>query len=210
LRWVDGCGAPGEVAVLCDDGEPCTADACDDAAKACVHTPDDTPACQALCSMEEEVRCEGGHVVAFDPCGAPSSIVQSCDDGDPCTLDVCDAEGAICIPLDGPAASDPATGEPCLASCAGAPAVVCSGGSLVWLDSCGEQAALVEGCVHGCADGDAACAGPPDPDDVHHGEDASGAPDTTAPDGGTPDATPVTLATRTPQATQQRAARTTR
>jgi hypothetical protein len=73
----------------CDDGDPCTADACD----------------PLVGCSNEGVTCDDG-----DPCTADScdpvdgcSYASACDDGDPCTDDSCDASGCqhepvVCAP----------------------------------------------------------------------------------------------------------------
>lgn len=73
----------------CDDGDPCTADACD-AATGCVHTR--VPGC---CGADADCGdpC-AGHACTGGTCaqGAP----PSCDDGDACTTDTC-IGGAGCV-----------------------------------------------------------------------------------------------------------------
>lgn len=83
-------GDPCSAAAL-DDDNPCTVDACD-AGKA-VHTPepDGEP-----CSAEGAPgACKAGacHVVPCDPAGK----VDECDDGEPCTVDACDATTSYCV-----------------------------------------------------------------------------------------------------------------
>ncbi len=67
--------------LLCDDGNPCTADACVQAS-GCVN-------------MQGSAPCSDGSVCTVgDVCNAGDCIpgsVQPCDDGNPCTLDDCDA-----------------------------------------------------------------------------------------------------------------------
>jgi hypothetical protein len=79
----DTCSAgqcqPGD-AVVCDDNDVCTNDACDPDA-GCVHTPNTLP-------------CDDGNACTLpDTCGdgvcLPGETV-SCDDNNPCTTDVCD------------------------------------------------------------------------------------------------------------------------
>jgi hypothetical protein len=76
----------------CDDGNPCTTDACD-AAGSCTHAPvADGTSCGAGDPCHGSGRCNAGACVA----GAP----VSCDDGNACTVDSCDAtEGCRHAPL---------------------------------------------------------------------------------------------------------------
>jgi hypothetical protein len=72
-------GAP----IDCDDANPCTADACSEHGKACLHA-----------SVEDGTACDGD-----PPCGAACHAGAcgggaSCDDGDPCTDDRC--EDGVC------------------------------------------------------------------------------------------------------------------
>ncbi|MEY3011964.1 MAG: hypothetical protein RIT45_699, partial [Pseudomonadota bacterium] len=64
---------------LCDDGDPCTTDACDAGQGACTHAPlAQGSACDAdgnPCTVGDS--CEGGSCVA--------GPLKSCDDGNPCT-----------------------------------------------------------------------------------------------------------------------------
>ena len=67
----------------CDDGNPCTADACD-AANGCTHTA----VSDGIACGDGDV-CNGDEVCAGGVCGAGTAL--SCDDGDACTIDACDA-----------------------------------------------------------------------------------------------------------------------
>jgi hypothetical protein len=73
------------IAPACDDGNPCTTDGCD-ALSGCRHAavPDGTP-------CPDGTMCNGHETCAAGLC-APSAPVD-CDDGNPCTTDVCDAVG---------------------------------------------------------------------------------------------------------------------
>lgn len=82
-------GAP----LNCDDGNPCTRDACD-AESGCVYIPDDNLTCDDgnVCNGLES--CHGGL------CSARRS--PECDDFNPCTTDSCDpAAGCMNLPNDG-------------------------------------------------------------------------------------------------------------
>jgi hypothetical protein len=68
----------------CDDGNPCTADACDVATGACraIPTADGAACASGVC-------CQGA-------CRAPAcSVDPDCDDGEACTIDVC-VDAATC------------------------------------------------------------------------------------------------------------------
>ena len=87
----------------CDDGDPCTEDACE-ADGSCVVTP--LPVGSACddgldCTLEDVCDVQGACA------GAPD-----CDDGDPCTDDACDAEGCVSAPVDC-ADDDPCTLDTC-------------------------------------------------------------------------------------------------
>jgi len=75
----------------CDDGDPCTADACDPASGQCVTPPAaaDTPCDDAnLCTAID--ACDGqGACVGHEP--------AACDDGNVCTLDLCKPSTGQCV-----------------------------------------------------------------------------------------------------------------
>src|SRR5262249_48907420 len=83
------------VPVDCDDGNPCTADACE-AGLGCVH-PDDPSSCPCSANgvaLPAGTRCaDGSDCTAPDACDGQGNCVSgaSCDDGDPCTADICAA-----------------------------------------------------------------------------------------------------------------------
>jgi len=76
---------------VCDDGNTCTADACDPVA-GCASTPvaDGT-------SCSDGDACNGAETCQAGTCTAGAS--PSCDDGDPCTADSCDMAGG-CVHTD--------------------------------------------------------------------------------------------------------------
>jgi len=83
--------------VVCDDGIGCTRDACDPAL-GCVHTPDDARCLdENLCTTNE--RCDPAQR------GCVSDPVD-CDDGFPCTTDVCVPATGECINAANTAACD--------------------------------------------------------------------------------------------------------
>ncbi len=74
----------------CDDGNPCTANGCDPA-KGCVFKSQaaDGKGCDVdgkLCASAD--TCKGGNCLAGPP--------KDCDDGDPCTDDLCDTDTGAC------------------------------------------------------------------------------------------------------------------
>jgi hypothetical protein len=93
-------GAP----VSCDDGAPCTDDACAPAA-GCLHTPneascDDGNACTAgdrchdgKCAPGPTASCDDGDACTLDACVPASGCTHKpgvpCNDGNPCTDDTC-------------------------------------------------------------------------------------------------------------------------
>jgi hypothetical protein len=72
----------------CDDGNPCTADACDPAG-GCTHTPvaDGT-------SCADRDFCDGAETCQAGAC--VDAAAPECDDGNPCTTDTCDARRRRC------------------------------------------------------------------------------------------------------------------
>jgi hypothetical protein len=98
--------------VTCDDGNPCTVDSCDPATGACSSVPggngQSCGPCGAMCANG---YCAGPPVVSG--CSADTD----CDDGDPCTKDVC-VDGCVCqsvaLPTCG-ACADCDDGNPCTA-----------------------------------------------------------------------------------------------
>jgi hypothetical protein len=97
------CG--GGTPVDCDDGDPCTNDACSETLKRCQNTTlsDGTPCgtgdkcvastCQAgTCTGGGALDCDDGNPCTYDTCNPSTGCVHtptaaSCDDGDPCTTD---------------------------------------------------------------------------------------------------------------------------
>jgi hypothetical protein len=110
----------------CDDGDPCTLDACDLATGACVSTPDATcgqdldgdgiPDAQDNCPADanpDQADSDGdgvGDACDSTTCGCVEDAV--CDDGDACTADQCVGCQCVSVPLscdDG----DPCTDDFC-------------------------------------------------------------------------------------------------
>jgi hypothetical protein len=76
-----GCSGPEQ----CDDGNPCTDDACSDTV--CVHTPNTAP-----CAADQDDCTDD--VCAAGECTHPSNTAPCEDDNDPCTTDQC--TGGFC------------------------------------------------------------------------------------------------------------------
>ncbi|MEZ4265985.1 MAG: hypothetical protein R3F39_06370 [Myxococcota bacterium] len=122
------CGSNAE----CDDGRACTLDICNTATGACSSTP-----VAGTCLLGEECY-NGGEVHPFDQClrcdvsaSQTAWTAVSCDDGDACTVDSCDAVNG-CSQKAGPAGSCCKFASDCLAAglVAGACEVVsCKAGS---------------------------------------------------------------------------------
>jgi len=127
---VKGVCIPGK-SVVCDDGNPCTADACDKAA-GCSFKPS-AGVCSDNNDCTTDDHCEGGKCVA--------TAALQCDDSNPCTKDSC-LPGGGCLheTQDGAACSD---GNACTvndtcskgACAAGAP-LDCDDGNPCTDDSC--------------------------------------------------------------------------
>ena len=109
-------------AVVCDDGITCTEDGCDEAARRCIHTPRDEPCDNGLycdgeercdpakgCVAGEPIQCEDGIGCTQDRCDEEqdgcvhTGINALCDDGNPCTVDICrERQGCSADPIDAP------------------------------------------------------------------------------------------------------------
>ena len=98
---------------LCDDGDPCTTDICDDDIGFCDVEPNDcgdgNPCTLDSCDSEtglcvyEDADCSDGDLCTEDWCAPPAGgcfwDAVSCDDGDPCTEDLCDPDlGCVFTP----------------------------------------------------------------------------------------------------------------
>ncbi len=84
----------------CNDAVECTADACDEAADTCTHTPD-----HATCA--NGLFCDG--VEVCDPTiGCTDGPDPDCDDGVACTIDFCEEAGSRClhVPINGLCGND--------------------------------------------------------------------------------------------------------
>jgi hypothetical protein len=134
----------------CNDGQPCTDDACDSQA-GCQNTPNVDP-CNDGNACTTSDTCAGGVCVG----GAQ----PNCDDGNPCTDDVCDvdigcqstANSAPCDDANACTTSDTCAGG----TCVGGASLGCNDGNACTDDSCD----VGSGCIHannsaGCSDGNA-------------------------------------------------------
>ena len=151
-----GTSCKGGAPKKCDDGNPCTADSCD-AKTGCAYKggPNDGVACDdgdACTGSGSKDACKGGKC-------APGGPVACTQDGNPCTLAVCDkAKGCGPSPVkDGSACED---GSKCTAkdSCAGGKcvsgeAVKCPGGGACVVVVCND----VKGCTQTPAKDGAPC-----------------------------------------------------
>jgi len=135
MGWVCE-GVPG----TCDDGDPCTMDACNEVEDTCSNdSAPDGSAC------EDGEFCTIGEICIGGICGGEFS--RSCSDGTPCTEDFCDEENAICVNdvlQDGTPCEDGAwctVSERCTDGvCAGAEPRDCSDGDPNTTDWCYEEA----------------------------------------------------------------------
>lgn len=149
------------VPVICNDGNACTADACD-------------PLGFCLYTAKGGAQCSDGNACTVaDTCsnaGACIGTPKVCDDGNPCTTDGCGPTGACSYtPTSGTACSDNnacTTNDTCAnGTCSGAP-ISCSDGNVCTTDACSPTNGA---CIHTdnlepCDDGDActvsdACSG---------------------------------------------------
>ena len=155
LCTADACNAASATcvhgAVVCDDDEPCTADACVPAT-GCAFTPIPDSDLDGLCDAIDDsdgdgvvdlydacAGTAGGLAVDATGCACADPAHVSCDDGDACTTNACDASTGLCV----------ATG------------VGCDDGDPCTADACD----AATGCTHAAAadaDGDGRC----DPTDL--------------------------------------------
>ena len=129
--------------VNCDDGNPCTTDLCDEAT-GCLSLPANGAACDDGSVCTEHDTCNNGQCTGVAIAGCCVTNAQ-CDDGDACTTDTCVSGRCQYAPLvcsvgDKCLAGfcDPATGQ-----CAATP-VSCDDSNVCTDDSCDPAI----GCVH--------------------------------------------------------------
>jgi len=152
----DACtgGECGGVAVLCDDGNPCTDNVCDPSAGGCV-------------ALNNNTACDDGDVCTEDDlcvAGACQGTQISCDDGNSCTFDLCDGEAGCTNTVKVGPCDD---GDVCTLTdicvegiCQGSDLQDCDDGNACTADTCdpadGCQTKLEDG---PCDDGDACTEG---------------------------------------------------
>ncbi len=126
-------------AVICDDANPCTKDVCDKAT-GCSSKPTDG----AVCS--DNVACTKGEACALGKCTGGKEV--KCDDGNKCTLDLCQKASGACINSATEDACD--DGNPCTTgdackdgACGSGAAKKCDDGLACTKDSCDTKS----GCV---------------------------------------------------------------
>ncbi|MBN1774676.1 MAG: hypothetical protein JXB32_25670 [Deltaproteobacteria bacterium] len=90
----------GQVDNDCDDGDPCTADSCDELMAECRHVLVPVPGAEGpvgdeTCSDGIDNDCDR-HVDGDDPNCVPCTDAVDCEDGNSCTIDTCEA-GGICL-----------------------------------------------------------------------------------------------------------------
>lgn len=114
----------------CNDGNPCTDDACDKA-KGCVAVAN-----AATCTDGD--ACTAGDACKDKACAAGTTV--TCYDGNPCTDDVCDkVEGCIAVANSTPCSDGDActAGDACKnTACAAGPAKNCDDGNSCTVDAC--------------------------------------------------------------------------
>jgi len=110
---------------LCDDLNPCTTDSCDPNTGSCIHVNDNTRVCDdgSVCTQLD--KCQDGVCTGYNP--------LSCEDGNPCTTNVCDATVG------------------CLSSFANA--VACEDGNACTVNDSCNQGVCVSGGGNQCDDG---------------------------------------------------------
>jgi len=164
-----------QAAPNCDDGNACTADACD-AVAGCQHTPlsgtscSDGNACTTLdtcvvgtCVGTPVICTDGNACNGTETCNPSTGCVAgspvNCDDLNPCTADSCDVVTGACshVPLTGPACDDGSActqGDACLAGVCHGTAIVCDDGNACnGTESCDPSSGCVAGTALDCDDG---------------------------------------------------------
>lgn len=145
LVQLDACGNLKATIDLCDDGNVCTIDQCDDQAKVCQYIVKECP----VDCVPDGVVCQGNKLFEIDTCKNLKEF-DNCDDGKVCTIDAC-SEGA-CIHVQ---SNDPT----CNPNCGVVTKMGCEGNLVVGIDDCGNKLETTscndgnECTVDGCADG---------------------------------------------------------
>ncbi len=146
----DDCdGQTDEGGAGCDDGKPCTIDAC--TSGACANTTSSGP-CEADGNPCSEDTCKDGV--------CQGGVVKTCNDGKPCTIDSCDAKTGQCASVGLPEGATCSDGSACTSgdACQGgdckAKAVDCDDKNPCTNDVCDAQAGCSSSAVSGaCEDG---------------------------------------------------------
>lgn len=159
---VDSCDNRGchHVAVRCDDSNPCTVDSC--SAGSCRSVPATGASCDDGDACSSGDTCTGA-----GSCGAGPLV--NADDGNPCTVDVCDPiAGVTHVPAAGTSCDDHdicSQNDVCTATgtCAGMPSPEFNDGDPCTADACdsgtGAISHMFVAVGTSCSDGDA-CNGP--------------------------------------------------
>ena len=140
-------------ALLCDDGNPCTDDACDPAV-GCTHENN-------LADCTDNNSCTIG-----DHCDAGQCVGDGqldCDDGNPCTADLCQPDGG-CAHEDSQGACN--DGNPCSLNdycldgvCVSGPLLDCNDGNVCTEDECEAGVCVHDAVLAACDDGNACTKG---------------------------------------------------
>ena len=121
---------------ICDDGNACTTDTCDEGNDACIHTPvtcDDGDTCTtdtydpATGCVFAPIDCDDGNACTTDSCDPAVGCVHDaveCEDANPCTDDTCDPASG-CVYVNNTAPCD--DGNVCTTNDACANGACCSG-----------------------------------------------------------------------------------
>ena len=163
LYWYDSCGNIGNVRDDCDDSAHCTVDSC--VGDQCVHVPvsnccdseldcDGGKLCiehDCVCKEEHHTACSEGHIFWFDSCQNRGSIAESCADGNPCTIDLCQEGECSYASITGCCHTDEECGggQVCqngLCLCKPNSWKQCADGQLQWYDSCGAPGTIADTC----------------------------------------------------------------
>lgn len=126
------CGGGGAACKVCDDGNPCTDDYCDAGGCVTKNKSDGT-------SCDNGTVCDGHETCLSGKCASAKPLV--CDDGKPCTQNLCDALTGCNYPNNNVLpCSD---GDPCTptdvctaGACVGTGTMVCNDGNPCTTDSC--------------------------------------------------------------------------
>lgn len=119
----------------CDDGDPCTIDICDPNGGGCIFLPGNEPGCPCddglLCTIND----------VYDVNGVCSGTPTNCDDGLPCTDDICDPTTGMCLNINNSMPCDDGdactVGDMCINGvCVPGTPIVCDDGNPCTIDTC--------------------------------------------------------------------------